>query len=157
MHPARAALLLMLWIFVVSVFVHFLWEMGQAFAYEMDGIPVATAVGFHFWATLGDGLLMWIQYGVVAAARRDPLWIARPRWSDLLPLAAAGLLFGAGIEWSALAAGRWRYTAAMPMVPLLNVGLFPVLQLLLLPWPIYWAAWRLSQPAPAFRDRTPLT
>ena len=60
---------------------------------------------------------------------------------------AAGLLLGAGIEWRALAAGRWTYTAAMPIVPLLNVGLLPVLQLLVLPWPIYWAAWRLAQPA----------
>ena len=149
----RRVPLLFAWMFVVSVLVHFLWEMGQAFAYEMEGIPVATAVGFHLWATLGDGMLMWLQYGAVAAWRRDPLWIARPRWSDLLPLAAAGLALSVGIEWRALAAARWSYTPAMPIVPGLGVGLLPVLQLLLLPWPIYWAAWRLCQPAAAPRPR----
>lgn len=142
----RLVLRLLVWIFVVSTFVHFLWEMAQAFAFEMPGIPLATVVGLHFWATLGDGLLMWIQYGVVAAWRRDFLWIARPRWGDLVPIAIVGVLFSVGIEWRALAAGRWSYTAAMPILPLLNVGALPVLQLLLLPWPIYWAAWRLCRP-----------
>jgi len=39
----------------------------------------------------------------------------------------------------ALALGRWEYAAAMPIVPLLRVGLSPVLQMaVLLPLAVYF-------------------
>lgn len=36
------------------------------------------------------------------------------------------------MEWRALATGRWSYTDGMPILPVLGVGLWPVLQLTLL-------------------------
>lgn len=44
----------------------------------------------------------------------------------------AGLVISVGVEWLAVfVANRW--AARMPLVPLLNVGLTPVAQMLMLP------------------------
>lgn len=134
-------------IFVVAVFVHFLWEMQQSFAYEMSGLALEQVVLNHLWASLGDGVLTLLPYCAVALARRDACWIGRWRWTDLAWVAGLGLALSLAIEWRALATGRWSYTAAMPIVPILQVGLLPVLQLILLPAPIYWAAHRLARGA----------
>lgn len=54
-----------------------------------------------------------------------------------------GLLIGIGIEWVAINKfGRWAYTADMPLLPGLDVGLLPVLQMLLLPQVIFRVAAR---------------
>ncbi len=43
-----------------------------------------------------------------------------------------GLAAAVFIELRALEAGRWAYTSAMPVIPLLNIGLTPFVQLGLL-------------------------
>lgn len=130
-------------IFIVSIFVHFLWEMLQSFAYEMGTLPLMRVVLYHLWATLGDAMLMVLIHGAVAFAARDLRWMEHPRLRDFAFMLALGLALAVGIEWRALATGRWVYTAAMPILPGLGVGLLPVAQLLLLPWPICWIAGRV--------------
>lgn len=45
-----------------------------------------------------------------------------------------GLVISVGIEKWALAYSKWNYTAVMPMVPAVNIGLLPMLQMLILPF-----------------------
>ena len=52
-------------------------------------------------------------------ALRRRLWLA----------ALMGLIFAVGLEWWALDTGRWAYTAAMPIIPIFNIGLTPTIQL----------------------------
>ncbi len=40
-----------------------------------------------------------------------------------------GILFSIAIEWWGLGTGRWAYNSLMPIIPILNVGLAPTLQL----------------------------
>lgn len=131
-------------IFIVGIFVHFLWEMLQSFAYEMGALPLMRVVLYHLWATLGDAVLMVLIYGAVALPARNLRWMERSRPRDLLLMLILGLVLAVGIEWRALATGRWAYTGAMPILPGLGVGLLPVAQFLLLPWPIYWVAGRVA-------------
>ena len=58
---------------------------------------------------------------------RARLWIAL----------IVGILFAVGIEWFALSTGRWAYSAAMPIVPVIGTGLTPTIQLGLISWGIY--------------------
>jgi hypothetical protein len=44
-----------------------------------------------------------------------------------------GLACAALVEHAALAAGRWSYTEHMPVVSMLGAGLWPLLQMTLLP------------------------
>jgi hypothetical protein len=59
---------------------------------------------------------------------------------------AAGLAVGFAVEWWGLhIAKRWQYSARMSIVPWTGVGAAPILQMLLLPPAIFWAARRLSR------------
>ena len=46
----------------------------------------------------------------------------------------AGLIIAVMVEWIAMSGlGRWSYTASMPLLPVLGVGVVPVVQMLVLP------------------------
>ncbi len=122
--------------FGASFILHLLWENLQAPLYagyvSFDG---------HAWvclrATFGDMLIMLLMYVALAAAHRDLLWVkkrdayARPAtW--LLPV-AIGMIIAVGIEWwSVYGIHRWSY-GTMPLIPVLGVGVSPVLQMMIIP------------------------
>jgi hypothetical protein len=94
-----------------------------------------SAVWWHcFVASLGDGLLVLliVAAGWVARYRQD--WFVQPGVRGYVVMSAAGLAIGVSIEWVAVRlAERWAYTARVPLVPGLGVGLVPILQRLVLP------------------------
>lgn len=56
-----------------------------------------------------------------------------------------GFFAATTIELRALADGRWAYTTAMPLVPVINVGFTPFLQLALLSLLTYTIVTRYAQ------------
>ena len=54
-------------------------------------------------------------------------WLRARLWLFIIP----AVFFAVGLEWWALETGRWEYTAAMPLIPFLHVGLTPAIQLAL--------------------------
>lgn len=124
-------------LFVISVALNYPWEMGQAFLYV--GMYYSPATWWHcFIASLGDGLLVWIIYGIgrLVTGRID--WFALKDIQSWFIMLVTGLIIGILVEWVAVhRLARWSYTTAMPLVPLLNVGWMPVLQMLLLPMLIF--------------------
>ncbi|SRR5579871_4991507 len=114
---------------LVAFALNWLWEMLQMPAYaEMADLSWRQTLPRCTVAAGWDVLLTLAVYAVGALVAGRWWWAAR-RW---YALAAAGILggtAGVALEWRALAAGRWAYTDRMPLVPLLGVGLWPVLQL----------------------------
>lgn len=97
-------------------------------------------------ATVGDALLSLFAFWCVALAARSRRWILRPRRGQLLGFISVGLFITVVVE--RLATGPldlWRYAAAMPLVPILEVGLTPILQWTLLPLLVVWFARRQLQ------------
>lgn len=120
-----------------SFVLHLLWENLQAPLFE----------GFlsfsqHFWlcasATAGDMLFMVFLYATLAVMHRNLFWVARrsayehpATWFIVLFF---GVLLGVSFElWAVYVDQRWHYNAMMPLIPILRVGLTPVLQMLILP------------------------
>lgn len=56
----------------------------------------------------------------------------------------SGLALGVLVEWVALDTHRWTYAAAMPLIAELQIGLVPVVQMLVLPVSIFWIARRFD-------------
>jgi hypothetical protein len=127
---------------VVAFALHYAWENVQCSAFFVHASPSATPVDM-VEATLGDVVMTWIAYAAVAVAvgRWDwPLgkW-GRRHWVTLV---GAGLLMSIAVERYALATARWSYTANNPRLPVLDVSLLPVAQMvLLLPATLGIAAW----------------
>jgi hypothetical protein len=129
-----------------SLVLNEVWEMAQMSAYvETAGLSWSTTLGLCTRAAVGDvGITLGI-YAAGALAAGDPVWGLRCRWNIYATAAVLGLAYAALVEHAALAAGRWSYTERMPVVSLLGAGLWPLLQMTLLP-PItfllarWWAA-----------------
>lgn len=123
---------------ITSFVLHLGWEALHVPLYSgYEGLN--TLLPLSVWAALGDVLYTLLAIGLVSLFKKSCLrWIAQARASDFVGLAVLGFLIAVGVEYKALALGRWEYSAAMPIVPLLRVGASPVLQMtILLPLTVY--------------------
>lgn len=139
-------------VFLAAVALNYPWELAQSPLFTAASHP--GNLWLHcFVASLGDGVIVLVLFAVgwTASGRRD--WFMRPGRADYAMLATAGAVLALSIEWSALhLLQRWTYTDAMPRIPGIDVGLVPVLQMVLLPPLIFRAsaAWfsRTAAPPP---------
>lgn len=123
---------------MVTVFASFvlneIWEMVQMSAYvDTAGYPWKSTLGRCTRAALGDvGIILGIYLtgALVAGGLR---WGLRGRSSIFATTAVVGLAYAVLVENLGIAHGRWTYTERMPLVPVLGVGLWPLLQMTLLP------------------------
>ena len=120
-------------LFLVAVVMNYVWEIAQVPLYV--GFESYANVWLHcFIASLGDGILVWLIFVVGWITFRRFDWYAHRNSRTRAVVFLTGLSIGVGIEWVALnILGRWAYTVDMPLLPGLDVGLVPVLQMLLLP------------------------
>jgi len=123
----------------VSFLFNIIWENLQAPLYQWHGnfwqqLPIC------FIASLGDVLIILILYFILATLNRNVFWTAKLSRTDAIIVIVLGVLIAVGIEKWALAVGRWQYNSAMPLIPYVEVGLLPVLQMALLPLLAYYAS-----------------
>jgi hypothetical protein len=81
-------------------------------------------------ASLGDAIMITVlllPFIYVA-------WFQKRSWLILI----LGVILSILIEWYALNTGRWAYNVYMPIIPFLNVGLTPTIQLGLLGYFTFW-------------------
>lgn len=126
---------------VFALLLHFPWEMLQAVLYEgvRDGryVDVLRVCGS---ATLGDAAIVLAAFWTVAwrdASGRQ--WLLSPAGSHFARFTLVGVLITVVIELLATKVwNRWSYGELMPVVPLLDVGLGPLLQWAILSPLIAW-------------------
>lgn len=120
-------------LFGISFALNWFWEMLQMTAYvEMAGRSWREVAPGCTVATLGDAAITLAICAVGSLAAGRPRWGMEGGWNVYATAAILGAVAAVAIEWEALGAGRWSYTAEMPLVPGLDVGLWPFLQLTLL-------------------------
>ena len=128
-----------------TVALNLAWELSQAMFYTCSKDPVRC-----FWlclrASLGDVVIVAGLYGIIALLFRDRRWFARFSWAKLMSLMIVGGIIAIGIEKYALAVHRWEYLPSMPLIPGLAVGVWPVLQMILIP-PLIWLSMWWFKPA----------
>lgn len=130
-------------LFVLAVLFNYPWELAQAPLYV--GMNSFSTTWWHcFVASVGDGFLVLLIFATGWVVLRRQTWFVQPEVRGYFLMLVAGLVIGASVEWAAVqVAGRWAYTAQMPLVPGLGVGIVPILQMLVLPPLIFRvaAAW----------------
>lgn len=125
---------------LISFMLHFAWESAHIPLYT-DYEGLSGDMPTVLWASIGDVLYGLAALGLYALLKRRADWLVHARAADYFALALIGFLLALGIEYKALVLGRWAYTSAMPIIPLLRVGLSPIAQMaLLLPLSVYLAA-----------------
>lgn len=116
----------------IGFFLNLVWENIQAPLYEGYG-------GFagHFLiclnAALGDMIMIFVVYALIAFIVSDAYWFEKISWKHALLAIAFGAAIGTGTEWILIVSHRWSYTRTMPIVPLIRLGITPLLQMTALP------------------------
>jgi hypothetical protein len=128
-------------IFAVAVVVNFAWEMTQSVLFAPMGGWV-----FGTWrcfvASLGDGLIVLTITGAGWLIFRRGDWFVRPGLGGYTLMATLGMAIAVLVEHWALATGRWAYTGRMLVIPVVHVGLGPVLQMGIVPPLALWVTVR---------------
>jgi len=126
---------------IVSFIVHFVWEylhFGLYTGYEQwsGSTPV------YWLATIGDVLYTLGAFALVSAIKKSYEWIMNATLTDYLMLVTLGCFIALFVEYKGLALDRWQYRPDMPIIPILGVGVSPILQMsLLLPLTILVTQW----------------
>ena len=140
--PDRAGLLRsMAGLFVVSVLLNYFWEIGQAFLFV--GMGSWENIWWHcFVASLGDGLIVWTIHAAGWIIFRRSDWFIAPQLKGYGVMLMTGLILAVALERLAVhVLQRWTYTADMPVIAVItgvNIGITPLLQMLILPPVIFY-------------------
>ena len=123
-----------LWIlFLVAVAVNYPWELAQAPLFTWP--DASRSVWWHcFVASLGDGVLVLLIFAIGWLVWRRQNWFNRPGARGYVLMFVSGLTIAVAVEWIAVhVLQRWAYLPAMPRLPVLDIGIVPILQMLVLP------------------------
>ena len=134
----RRPVVALLLYFATSFLLHLAWEVAQMPLFESSDASFRETFLMCLKATAtGDMLFMLTLYGTLAVVHRDSSWLSkRQAYSHpatwIVPV-IVGVLLAVSFElWAIHAVHRWTY-AGMPLVPVVQVGLTPVLQLIVIP------------------------
>ncbi|MFA6184404.1 MAG: hypothetical protein WC682_04900 [Parcubacteria group bacterium] len=112
---------------------NFIWESAHSFLYMPHYAGFWSFVFIHIKASLGDMLIYVLLYLSGAFVFRNNKWFLTQRKYPYLFLIFMGFCLAIIIENFALKSGRWAYNDLMPIVPIINIGLSPILQLVIIP------------------------
>jgi hypothetical protein len=122
-------------IFAVAFLLNWIWEATHAAAYVESAGPFLYRLRHCLPMASTDALWTLALWAIVTGVipRPDSTW----RFTGLAALGAASAI---AVERVALADGRWTYNALMPIVSIVDVGLWPVAQMTVLPVITVWLA-----------------
>ena len=115
---------------LISGVLHALWEKSHIALY--GGYEHLTRLPITVYATIGDVGYTIGAVLLVSLYRGNFSWTMSPSWSDIAGLAVLGGIIALMVEYKALALKRWFYLDTMPIIPMLRVGLTPILQMVIL-------------------------
>jgi hypothetical protein len=129
-------------ILVVAFLLNWIWEATHAAAFVESSGPFLYRLRHCLPMAGTDALWTLALWAIVTGAIQRP----GSAWR-LTTMAALGALSAIVLERVAVADGRWTYNALMPIVPFVEVGLWPVAQMTVLPVITVWLARaRLTRP-----------
>lgn len=128
----------------VSFVLHFVWESLHISLYGgYEGLSPYLPI--TVWAAIGDVFYTILVVIIIAFFKRGCSLCRLTDARTLGVFAFLGFLVALFVEYKALLLERWYYLPAMPIIPFLDIGLSPVLQMtLLLPLSVFLAG-RISK------------
>ena len=139
--PSSSTVAFFLALVAAAFALNWLWEMVQMPAYlELQERTWGETALTCAVASLGDVAVTLLIYAIMAVATRRLSWGATVGLRGFLVAGLLGAIGALVIELLARATGRWPYSGRMPVV--WGMGLWPILQLMLLVPISIWVAAR---------------
>lgn len=134
-------------IYAAAFLINYLWEMLQMPFFSDMNYGELAAWFFCFKASIGDANIILFIFILGRVLFRDWEWVQQLNGIKLVYLFLTGATIAILIETHALSAGRWRYSQIMPTLLFIEVGLVPVIQLIILPISSFLVASRFRSSA----------
>ena len=131
-------------IIISSFLLNFAWEMLQMPLYEGMKLNRQSVV-FCALASLADMLIVLLLYYTFAMIYKELFWYQHFIVQRISILVVVGSIGAILVEILHLSVGSWKYSRSMPLIPVVNVGVSPVLQFMILPAVIYLLSFYFSK------------
>lgn len=128
---------------VLAFLLNFAWEVIQMPLYKNAALSLQS-VAFCALASVADAIMVLLIYFCFALLYKKPLWIEELTASRIFLLMVVGGTGAIVAEMRHVSAGNWAYDESMPILPVVDVGLSPVLQFMLLPALIYYLSFTMK-------------
>lgn len=119
-------------LFTLAFLMNFLWELLHGPFYEGVTYDVKM-ISFFALASIADAIMVVLIYFSFSLIYKDPLWIKELSFKRGFFIVIVGGIGAVLTEIRHLSERNWSYDESMPIIPVVGVGLSPVLQFMLLP------------------------
>lgn len=126
-------------VFGMALLLNLVWEFLHAplFVFKEQSSWSTLTACLLFCAGV-DAMMMVFVYWFVALIRKDRSWFLRGRSVDGVLFALTALTLAFVSEYTAVYyRDLWRYSERMPLIPIAQIGLAPMLQWIILPTGIF--------------------
>jgi len=123
-------------IIIFSIPINFIWEMAQMPFYQNMPWDLDLSL-FCLVASFGDALMILIIFLTVALLVKNKDWLLNLTIRNILLALIIGFIIAVLVEQYALENNMWAYSKIMPYLPIWNIGISPVLQMMILPLIIF--------------------
>lgn len=125
-----------------AFFFNVAWEILQIPLFK-GGVYEWHHILFCVLASVADVIMVLLIYFGFALIYKNALWVKNINTNRIIVLLVTGGVGAVFAEVWQLSIGTWSYASAMPLIPVVNVGLSPVLQFLILPFLIYRLSFKM--------------
>jgi signal transduction histidine kinase len=123
-------------VLILAFLLNFAWEVAQLPLYKNASYDMQHIV-FCALASVADAIMVLLIYFSLAVIYKHPLWIQNFKWQRIITAVLIGGIGAVLAEIRHKSQGNWAYADSMPIIPVVDAGLSPVLQFVILPTSIY--------------------
>ncbi len=128
-------------VIIFAFFLNLAWELIQIPLYKNSAYNT-NHIAFCALASLADVLMVLLLYLGLALIFKNPFWIKHLKPYQFALVVIIGGVGAVLSEMRHLSLGSWAYDNSMPLIPVVNVGISPLLQFMILPILIYFLSFK---------------
>ncbi len=118
----------------LSFFLNFFWEVAHTGFYTLKDSDFSTMLYAWVHCSWVDVMITLGSFWLISLMRWNRRWFLRSNRVSFICFVAAGVVYTCFSELVNVHIVRsWAYTESMPIIPLISVGLTPVLQWIVIP------------------------
>lgn len=119
---------------ITSFFIFIAWEFLQSSFYDNTGIPIFKIIYYRIHCTIGDIMILTFCIFLWGVIKQKKEWNEKPNYADYLGITVLGLSYTIFSEVrNVFIVKSWAYSSSMPLIPIFNIGLIPIVQWIFLP------------------------
>lgn len=128
-------------VFVIAFILNLYWELAQLNLYK-NAVYDISHISFCSLGSIADAIMVTLIYLLFSMILKNEKWIENVHLYQISIMVILGAVGAVLSEKRHLSIGTWEYSNLMPLIPILNVGLSPVLQFILLPGITYFLSFK---------------